>query len=500
LRDSESSLQSALASASETEQKFRELEERHMQPLPTEPEAHTSGRECHSQTGASVSHRLQHYKVLMDLLSGRCSALEERLESQAERQSSRDEETRRAFAALEDQAARLGAALVEQQRSSRTREDALRADLTEQYRSREDALRAELGEQYRAEVERLRRDASPAITGNVEEVGLGSSCSSSPKRSYNGLGLGAEHVHLSESWDYTRQVGTSNAPAHKEALVVSGDPCWHLHTEVPGLLSAGLPRSSAIVDQAPINSPSNSPRRQRASLGSPGSSPQVRQQSMESQARSQGSAVAVVTLTGEVYGPHQDAAQGRHLLETPASPQFGKFAADDSSQSSPRSPPTVRQQPSSAAQGINTTSGASASRPACDTSPVAGVGSASEQRATLEGSNGYGPDDVEAQLEELHTSLGATLDPKQAARLWARIGTLQQRRKCFNEARQAYATAVQLDGGTQHGSLANLAQLEAHAGNFPLARDLLERAVSIDPTNSAYRAFRQWLMKEGGLN
>ncbi|CAK0876266.1 unnamed protein product, partial [Prorocentrum cordatum] len=43
-------------------------------------------------------------------------------------------------------------------------------------------------------------------------------------------------------------------------------------------------------------------------------------------------------------------------------------------------------------------------------------------------------------------------------------GQVYQRRKSFAEAREAYRSAVQLDG-SQHGCLANLAQLEAHAGN-----------------------------------
>jgi hypothetical protein len=29
---------------------------------------------------------------------------------------------------------------------------------------------------------------------------------------------------------------------------------------------------------------------------------------------------------------------------------------------------------------------------------------------------------------------------------------------------------------------------------------LLEHAVTIDPSNNAYRAFHQWLTKEGGLS
>lgn len=117
--------------------------------------------------------------------------------------------------------------------------------------------------------------------------------------------------------------------------------------------------------------------------------------------------------------------------------------------------------------------------------------------ATSAGSVG---DELELQLEELSAALEVAPDARQAARLWARIGTLQQRRKCFDEARQAYSTAVQLDGDAQHGSLANLAQLEAHAGNVALACELLERAVSIDPSNSAYRAFMQWLLKASGSN
>lgn len=101
------------------------------------------------------------------------------------------------------------------------------------------------------------------------------------------------------------------------------------------------------------------------------------------------------------------------------------------------------------------------------------------------------------QLEELSVALDHATDPRQSARLWARIGTVEQRRKRFDEARRAYGTAAQLDPQSQHGSLANLAQLEAHAGNVALACDLLERAETIDPSNQAYRAFKQWLLRDG---
>merc|ERR1712176_1603383 len=72
-----------------------------------------------------------------------------------------------------------------------------------------------------------------------------------------------------------------------------------------------------------------------------------------------------------------------------------------------------------------------------------------------------------------------------AARLWAKVGRQRQRDKSFAEARRAYRHAVRLDG-TQHGCLANLAQLEADAGESDVARDLIGRALALHPTNVTY--------------
>lgn len=85
-----------------------------------------------------------------------------------------------------------------------------------------------------------------------------------------------------------------------------------------------------------------------------------------------------------------------------------------------------------------------------------------------------------------------TKDPKHAARIWARIGQAQQRKRRLSEARNAYAVALRLDAG-HSGALANLAQLEAHCGNYAAAKDLLARAIELEPANPSYAAFLNWL-------
>lgn len=104
---------------------------------------------------------------------------------------------------------------------------------------------------------------------------------------------------------------------------------------------------------------------------------------------------------------------------------------------------------------------------------------------------GREPDEGRASLEELQRMLQGARGPH-AARLWARIGQLHQRARAFAEARAAYNAAVRLEP-TQHGCIANLAQLEAHCGRFSDARDLLQRALHLDPGNEAYLSFRGWL-------
>jgi len=438
LRESECSLQAAYASAAQAHQEIRELKERHAASL---HERELRDKECQAQAGLDL--RLQYSRVLNEMLTVRCRGLEERLDYEAMEAVMRDAEARRAFSALEDQTARLGAALVDQQRSAR---------------GREDAIRAELMEQHRSELDRVRRELGAVAPVSLEDVGLSSSRSSTSRAS--------EQVHLPECWD--------------SAARQAGEPCWRLQNDTPGLLSAGLPKTPTVhgpTDQVLANSSRNSPRQQQ--LASPSNSPRVAHQRAETRATQ--SEVAIVTLQ-----------------EMPASPQFGKFAADESSPPSPRSPPLVGLPRSSNPALSSVASSRHQALPREVSPPASASSSIGEQRTVAESNTGNSTEDVEAQLEDLQSSLAATTDVKHAARLWARIGTLQQRRKSFNEARQAYATAVHLDGGSQHGSLANLAQLEAHAGNVSLARDLLERAVAIDPTNTAYRAFRQWLLKEGG--
>ncbi|CAJ1332722.1 unnamed protein product [Effrenium voratum] len=72
--------------------------------------------------------------------------------------------------------------------------------------------------------------------------------------------------------------------------------------------------------------------------------------------------------------------------------------------------------------------------------------------------------------DDLMKGLEKASDDKQASRAWARIGQFHQRQKSFDQARQAYQSAVRLDN-SQHGCLANLAQLEAHAGHVSTAKE-----------------------------
>lgn len=94
--------------------------------------------------------------------------------------------------------------------------------------------------------------------------------------------------------------------------------------------------------------------------------------------------------------------------------------------------------------------------------------------------------------EELLKSLERASDNQQTSRAWARIGQFHQRQKNFGKARSAYQKAVAVDS-SQHGCLANLAQLEAHAGNVDTAKEMLTAALQLDPSNKNYLSFRRWL-------
>ncbi|CAJ1409500.1 unnamed protein product [Effrenium voratum] len=94
--------------------------------------------------------------------------------------------------------------------------------------------------------------------------------------------------------------------------------------------------------------------------------------------------------------------------------------------------------------------------------------------------------------EDLMKSLEKASDDKQASRAWARIGQFHQRQKSFDQARQAYQSAVRLDN-SQHGCLANLAQLEAHAGHVSTAKEMLAAALRLEPSNKNYISFSRWL-------
>lgn len=87
-------------------------------------------------------------------------------------------------------------------------------------------------------------------------------------------------------------------------------------------------------------------------------------------------------------------------------------------------------------------------------------------------------------------------DARKASRAWARVGQFQQRQKNFHQARLAYQQALELDG-SQPGTLANLSQIEAQAGNVPAALELIEKAVALEPQTASYQAFRNRLRQAG---
>merc|ERR1719282_45993 len=177
---------------------------------------------------------------------------------------------------------------------------------------------------------------------------------------------------------------------------------------------------------------------------------------------------------------------------SPHSPQFGKRAADEQMLLAHAPPPpctvlrTTNKSPSSSpssAVSVATTTKVAEGATVTKDDPANAKKSCKEEMS-LPSSSGLVTMDLVSNLE--------ASNPQQAARAWSRLGQVHQRQRKFTEARSAYNRAVELDG-SQHGSLANLAQLEAHAGNADLAQDLLTRALALDPTNAAYCAFGRWL-------
>lgn len=191
-----------------------------------------------------------------------------------------------------------------------------------------------------------------------------------------------------------------------------------------------------------------------------------------------GASTSVPSSSGVSLGPLQPGSSERLLrLDESSLPLDAEWAEDD--------PAPLREPPPTALllRSSSTQQARDASR-------------AKERASRGKGkASGAGP----LGLEELLESLSSAGEPAQAARIWARIGQLHQRRKRFSEAHAAYSAAVRLDG-SQHGSLANLAQIEAHGGNLSAARQLLARASSLDPRNKVYLAFTQWLSCEAGLH
>lgn len=555
LRDSESSLQAALTEQSE--QRRRSSNEQ------SEEQRRHRAEAC--SAGGDFELRHQHYRVLVELLNGRCCHLEQRLENEAQVAAAREEDARRTLTVLEEQTVRLGLAMVEQQRAFKIRAEELRVEqeafMNSHRQQLEDARKqahaevVSLREDYKKreemwaqDYERLTRCAHDCDDQSCREISgqLGSllldpsagdmalapipespeaataeveqgspsrhssqpyspgACSSQGEYPPRQGSFAAEDIHLSDSWDGgtdpdhgvlngeivahervssvatgARRVLDSAAPnGDKHITSGDGEQQWLLQS-LPGFLSAGLPRSPS-TGAGSIDS------------GAPSGTHSADEHTQASSSPATGT---IATSTSSSAGAVSSKA--------PASPQFGKWPIDERS-----SPPRHRvgalgsHAGSTASSGGSTNSGtrggtwrstggmqdSSNTGSVGSTNSDAVVASDSEKKPSPELASSEREEDV----EELLSSLEGLKDPRRAARIWARIGTVQQRKKAFVEARAAYGAAVQLDS-SQHGCLANLSQLEAHAGNIDVACDLLARALEIDPKNSAYHAFRQWL-------
>eukprot|EP00929_Paragymnodinium_shiwhaense_P093181 TRINITY_DN5330_c0_g1_i1.p1 TRINITY_DN5330_c0_g1~~TRINITY_DN5330_c0_g1_i1.p1 ORF type:complete len:868 (+),score=181.24 TRINITY_DN5330_c0_g1_i1:175-2778(+) len=255
------------------------------------------------------------------------------------------------------------------------------------------------------------------------------------------------------------------------------DGCWQTRATVPGLLLAALPRSprkdmheDAVAQPGPGRLPVR--RAAPASAGAPNPLPPSptfgHHFDVDAEGVCGGGSDSLRALAA--------AAREQALsLESPTGP-----AMDGSSPTSPEFLQKPQEQSSQGQSQEARLRGSLGGSPGGDSSSSMGTSSAAGSSV----SGLWIPEEL----------LRPTADPRQAARAWTRVGQAQQRQRNFNEARMAYQTAMQLDPGL-HGCLANLAQLEAHAGNLVAAQELISQALTLDPSCASYQAFAQWLRK-----
>lgn len=400
--------------------------------------------------------QVQHYRVLVELLTTRCRLLEQWLEEEATTSAARDADAQRALAELQEQTVHLSTAIVEQQR-------AFKAKLAEMTGQQE-----KMTLQHRAEIELCKQDcerqrkARCKITAEVKAMQEDFRCreeawlqewaelhqSQANEEAAAPIPGGQALESIPEALDETWSMG--NADGQEDS---TGMPCGS-DTDQPGVTVQRSPQAMGLMvlpddrrKLALTEFPSGGVVCGAAADAAAGAGPPLTGGLGEHRWR-QHTAGPGLLGAGLLLKPAADQVQAEQP-PAPASPQFG--AVKPRRAMGPAATPTKEVQEESAEAA------------ACTGLP-----------------------------EELVLGLRAAADERQAARAWAKIGQAQQRRKNFAEARTAYYQAVQLDP-SQHGCLANLAQLEAHAGDVAAAAELLARAIALDPANAAYAAFGRWL-------
>jgi len=380
---------------------------------------------------------LKHYRVLVELLTVRCRLLEQWLEEEASLAAAHDDEQSAAIRNMEDQVSQLGSKVLEQQRAFQAEV----ADLHAEQESLEEQHRSDLAH-WSQELIREREEASRELHSLQEEM---------RKR---------EDLWVQE-WQAMQQ------EFQRQGLDLQGPP-GHL-------LSAAR----------------NETERQGWTPsweGGQGAGPGV---PLEPIPEAEGEEWDWTTLRQEAPSP-------------PGTTE--EVALGSSSPSPPRRPspipaPPLPQWAGSSSGDFQDDSGSPTADPRFwHTKPE--VLAAGLPRRSKDGQSSLTPSvavcppssavQYEEVPEELLQSVKRASDGPQASRAWARIGQFQQRQKNFPEARNAYQNAVEMDS-SQHGCLANLAQLEAHAGNITTAQELLAAAVKLDPGNKTYSSFGRWL-------
>eukprot|EP00927_Polykrikos_kofoidii_P034293 TRINITY_DN29119_c0_g1_i1.p1 TRINITY_DN29119_c0_g1~~TRINITY_DN29119_c0_g1_i1.p1 ORF type:complete len:748 (+),score=141.29 TRINITY_DN29119_c0_g1_i1:195-2438(+) len=470
---------------------------------------------------------LRHYRVLVDLTSCRCAKLEKALELEAKERASREEMTRRTLEVLEDQNAQIAIALAEQQRAFKSR----RADML--------AEREQMVRDHQLEVEALRARADADIAALKEvfrEPGswLQKDC-----------GRQAQHLELSvpqanHGWQTADEdVGRARQHHHRDSY--QGD-------SLAPILESPTDGPSECADQSVTEEEALS-RKATAMLGFLAS---CEEEEVVLVATPRGDRSPPVCSRRPEDSADVGTASRAAACDGTSRSEVVSFAADGTSDRehkplvlSDRDEPGEQRWrahspvpgfltvglPRSQGSGLSTTAWQQVDHdssqiarlplplPTESRPPALGRGSQPRGPAfsgdafgcgrSLPPSPQFGHFKSEAEVggggsyaikqqfsgdipKEMLASLQNADDPQQAARAWTRIGQVQQRKKLFHEARAAYNAAMQLDGSL-HGCIANLAQLEAHAGNLGVACDLIERALNLEPKNPSYISFARWL-------